>query len=141
MSRKAQRKKRRKVSVPVASMGDIAFLLIIFFLGCSDIIKEKDVPMTLPESQHVKKIEDGVAARVSIDNEGKIYLDGLQVDNAKDIETGVRALLTNTVSDSQRFVQFKCDAQQPKQVFQPVLQAIADAGGRHKVVGTMPADK
>ena len=29
---KANRKKRRHVPVPIASMGDIAFLLIIFFL-------------------------------------------------------------------------------------------------------------
>lgn len=138
MSRKAQRNKRRKVSVPVASMGDIAFLLIIFFLVCSDITKEKEVPLTLPESQHVKKNEESVAARVSIDKEGIIYLDGLKVDNAKDIEYGVKALLANTVSEDQRFVQFKCDAKQPKDVFEPVLQAIADAGGRHKVIGTLP---
>ena len=32
MKRPPQRKKRRLVTVPIASMGDIAFLLIIFLL-------------------------------------------------------------------------------------------------------------
>ena len=31
MKRPPQRKKRRSVAIPTASMGDIAFLLIIFF--------------------------------------------------------------------------------------------------------------
>ena len=47
--------------------------------------------------------------------------------SAKDVEWGVRALLTNTVSDDQRHVQFKCDKSQPRETFQPVLQAIAEA--------------
>lgn len=141
MARKAQRKRRRKVTVPIASMGDIAFLLIIFFLVCSEISKEKqDLKVELPISQHVEKLEKSLAARVSVDEEGQIFLDGQQVENAKDIEWGVRALLASAVTDEQRHVQFKCDAQLPKQVFEPILQAIAEAGGIVQAVGTLPQE-
>jgi hypothetical protein len=47
----------------------------------------------------------------------------------------VRSLLTRTVSDDQRHVQFKCDATLPKESFEPVLQAIAAAGGIIEAVG------
>ena len=43
MKREPQRKKRRSVTVPVASMGDIAFLLIIFFLVCSSILSNSEI--------------------------------------------------------------------------------------------------
>ncbi|MDT8390929.1 MAG: biopolymer transporter ExbD [Lentisphaeria bacterium] len=139
MSRKAQRNKRRKVSVPIASMGDIAFLLIIFFLVCSEVSKEKqNLKAKMPVSEHVDELEKTVAARVSIDQDGLIYLDGHLVENAKDVEWGVKALLANTVSDEQRHVLFKCDAQLPKEIFEPVLQAVAEAGGILQAVGTLP---
>lgn len=134
---KASRKKKRKpIPVPVASMGDIAFLLIIFFLVCSEAIKDKsNVPVELPNSEHVAQPKVTVVAYVTIDETGQIYFDGQPVENPKDIEWGVRALLTNTVSDDQRHVQLKCDKSQPREVYQPVFQAIAEAGGIIEAVG------
>jgi biopolymer transport protein ExbD len=124
------------ITVPIASMGDIAFLLIIFFLVCSEAVKDNSkVPVALPFSEHVEKTKATVVARVTIDDTGDIHFDGTRVDSAKDVEWGVRALLTNTVSEDQRHVQFKCDKTQPKEVFQPVLQAIAEAGGIIEAVG------
>jgi len=122
--------------VPIASMGDIAFLLIIFFLVCSEVSKDKaNVRVTLPESEKVEKMEATVVARIAVSEDGEIYFDGVRVDGAKDVEWGVRALLTNTVTDDQRHVQFKCDANLPKETFEPVLKAIAEAGGIIEAVG------
>ena len=136
MKRPPQSKKRRSVAIPTASMGDIAFLLIIFFLVCSETSKDRsDLEVTPPVSEHVRKNKAPVAARVSIDKTGTIYFDGDRVDNAKDVEWGVLALLTRTVSDDQRHVQFTCDATLPKESFEPVLQAIATAGGIIEAVG------
>jgi biopolymer transport protein ExbD len=135
MSR-SRRKKRKPIALPIASMGDIAFLLIIFFLVCSEASKDNSkILVDLPFSQHVKKTTVNVVARVAIDDKGDIYFDGARVDDAKDVEWGVRALLTNTVSDDQRHVQFKCDKSQPREVFEPVLQAIASAGGIIEALG------
>jgi len=117
-------------------MGDIAFLLIIFFLVCSEVSKDKpDLQAVLPLSEYVKKSEARVAARVAVDETGQIFLDGVAVNSAKDVEWGVRALLANTVADDQRHVQFKCDATLPKETFEPVLRAIAEAGGVIDAVG------
>ncbi len=133
--KRSRRKKRKAIPVPIASMGDIAFLLIIFFLVCSEVAKEKNLPVTLPLSEHVEKVKASVVARVAVDKDNVIYFDGTQVDNAKDVEWGVRALLTNTVSDDQRHVQFRCDKDLPKEIFEPVLKAIAAGGGIIEAVG------
>ena len=136
MKRQPQRKKRRSVAIPTASMGDIAFLLIIFFLVCSETSKDRsDLDVSPPISEHVRKNKLPVAARVVLDKNGTIYFDGDRVDNARDVEWGVRALLTRTVSDDQRHVQFNCDSTLPKESFEPVLQAIASAGGIIEAVG------
>jgi biopolymer transport protein ExbD len=139
MNKRIQRKKkqkRRAIPVPIASMGDIAFLLIIFFLVCSEVAKDNaNIQTTPPISEHVKKMKASVAARVAVDVDGLIYFDGAQVDSAKDVEWGVRAILANTASDDQRHVQFKCDAALPKETFEPVMKAIVEAGGILEAVG------
>ena len=135
-SSRTRQKKRRQIPVPIASMGDIAFLLIIFFLVCSEVSKDKNnLNVTLPLSEYVEKMEASVVARVAIDEGGEIYFDGVLMDGAKDVEWGIRALLTNTITDDQRHVQFKCDATLPKEVFEPVLKAIAEGGGIIEAVG------
>jgi biopolymer transport protein ExbD len=124
------------VPVPVASMGDIAFLLIIFFLVCSEVSKDNSsIEVTPPVSEHVGKTKATVAARVAVDKNGEIYLEGERVNDAKDIEWGVRALLDKTISDDQRHVQFKCDAALPKERFEPVIKAIVEGGGILEAVG------
>ncbi len=134
--KRRKKKKRKTIPIPVASMGDIAFLLIIFFLVCSESIKDNSsLPVKLPTSESVKKNKISVVAYVVLDENGEIYFDNNRVDSAKDVEWGVRALLTKSVTDDQRHVQFKCDKSQPREVFQPVLQAIAEAGGIIEAVG------
>ncbi len=137
MKKRLQSKKRRTVPVPIASMGDIAFLLIIFFMVCSEVAKDKNMAVVLPLSEHVKQMKVVVVARIAVDENGEIYFDGTRVDNAKDVEWGVRALLTNTISDDQRHVQFKCDSALPKETFEPVIKAIAAAGGIIEAVGEL----
>ena len=113
---------------------------IVYRLFCvvfifSEFSKDKDLPIELPRSDQVKKTEIVVVARVAVAADGVIYFDGDQVDSAKDIEWGVRALLSKTVADEQRHVQFKCDASLSKEQFEPVLKAIAEGGGIIEAVG------
>jgi biopolymer transport protein ExbD len=134
--RRSRKKKRRKIPIPVASMGDIAFLLIIFFLVCSEAAKDNSkLKIDPPISEHVKKTKVSVIARVDIDDKGQVYFDGAPVEGAKAIEGELRFMLTNTVADEQRHVQFRCDKAQPREIFEPVLQAIAAAGGIIEAVG------
>ena len=130
-----KKKERVEVSVPVASMGDIAFLLIIFFLVASEFNKDREVQMEMPRSAHVDDTKRKIAARVDIDVDGQIYLDGKSVPDAQAVRVGIEAMLEGTISDVQRHVRLRCDASQTRDVYGPVLQAIAEAGGIIDAVG------
>lgn len=136
--RRSQRQRRRKVPVPVASMGDIAFLLIIFFMLLSEFAKSADLQIELPQSQHVDKPKHAVVARVAIDTQGQIFFDGVPVANADAVELSLESILEDTIADDQRHVQFKCDSNLTKETFAPVLMAIAKAGGIVEAVGEEP---
>ncbi len=68
-------RKKAKVLLPVSSMADIAFLLLIFFMLSSIADADKEIPIRLPESriaiQETKKYFN-----VWIDREGNMYFGG-----------------------------------------------------------------
>lgn len=138
MSKRRQLKKmnRRKVVIPIASMGDIVFMLIIFFILASEIDDNKNVELELAESSQVKELEHPVAARVAIDKEGKFFFNGDPIDSIKAIEYAVRAKVQNAEDDAQRRIEFQCDKNLRKDQFEPVLKAIAEGGGIIEAVAT-----
>jgi len=136
MSPAALRKKRRKrgVAVPLASMGDIAFLLIIFFMVCSNFIKEARVELEPPSHPDVEQLKESMVS-VSIDFAGITYLNGQEVGGAEAIEWGVNALIQGASTPEGRTVMFKCDRNVDRGVYEPVLDAIAKAGGLIAAIG------
>jgi biopolymer transport protein ExbD len=129
-----KKRKRRTVIVPVVSMGDIAFLLIIFFMVCSNFAKEAGLRLKPPQAIEVDQIKE-TKISVTIDSEGQIYLQGQLMSSADEVETGLTALLERRTTDAERVVMFKCDRETDKAVFEPVLDAIANAGGILGAIG------
>ena len=98
---KRRKKKRRTIPIPITNMGDIAFLLIIFFLVCSEASKDNSkLKIDPPISEHVEKTKAVVVARVDIDENGQVYFDGAAVEGAEAVESGLRFLLINTVAEA-----------------------------------------
>jgi len=133
---KMPRRKPRAIILPTASMGDIAFLLTIFFMVCSNFTKEAGVKLELPRVPTVRELQEA-AISVSIDDQGQIHLQGQLVPDAQSIELGVAALLQTRTDDTARLVMFKCDKAVDKAVFEPVLDAIGRAGATIAAVGEM----
>ena len=65
--------------IPTASMADITFLLIIFFMVGTVFNVEKGIEMRLPESTIQQDISQENVI-ISIDTEEKLYLDGDPVE-------------------------------------------------------------
>ncbi len=70
-----QRRSKPQSSVPVAAMGDIAFLLLIFFMLSSISEKPVDLKVELPKSS-VAAQENNKFFNVWVDDAGAIYYDG-----------------------------------------------------------------
>lgn len=123
-----RRVKRRASTIPTASMGDIAFLLIIFFMVCSNFIKEASITLDPPRAEDLAGIEE-YPVSVSIDEDGAMYLQGNKIANAEELEWGVRGLIADKATEKGQTVLFKCDASITRDVFESALDAIARGGG------------
>jgi len=136
------KKKRRRtmIFVPVASMGDIAFLLIIFFMVCSRFAKEAGVKVAPPLSIDVAKLDDYPMV-VVIDSSGNIYFQGWKVSDARELETEVAAFVEGKTTPRAKTVIFRCDRAVGKDTFEPVIEAIAKGGGRIAAVGKTTKQK
>lgn len=131
---KKRRRRRIRIVVPVASMGDIAFLLIIFFMVCSRFAKDPGVSIDPPTTPEMTKLDDYPIV-VLIGPESKIYFQGEPIAGPEQVEEEVHRLVEGKTADKAKTVLFRCDAKVGKHVFEPVIEAIAKGGGRIAAVG------
>ena len=94
MRRPRKQRRRAKIIIPVASMADIAFQLIIFFMICSSFAREAGIPLRPPTTPNIERLRESNSA-VAIDTQGQIYVQGRRVPDALSVETELAALLRN----------------------------------------------
>jgi biopolymer transport protein ExbD len=127
---KIKRPRRRMPFVPTASFGDIAFLLIIFFMVASVFMKEANIKVKPAVSPDIEKVSNPPVS-VILDSDGKVWLQGEEY--AKDaLEAELTALL-HEKTDKQ--VLLKVDRSQKQKDFGLVLKALSNAGAEITLVG------
>jgi len=137
--KKKRRRRRAAILVPVASIADIAFLLIIFFMLCSRFAKDPGEKVDPPTTLQVNPLDDFPMV-VLIDKSGRIYFQGKQVSGPEQIEEEVRQYVEGKTDDKFRTVMVRCDRTVLKHKFEPVYEAIAKGGGRIAAVGEKSKD-
>jgi biopolymer transport protein ExbD len=120
--------------IPTANLVDIAILLIIFYMACSNFVSQTAAKVTLPKAEALERQQEPLVL-VLIDSMGNIYLQGKQLDNAAAVQSGVSALLQDKTTDAMRMVMFRCDESVNRDIFEPVISAIVEAGGIIMAVG------
>lgn len=137
---KLRRPRRVAPTVPLASMGDIAFLLTIFFILTSNFAKDDTRNIKPPNAKELAQLENQNVS-VSIDADGGMFFNGRPVASPATIEAGVAGFLAGKKDAQDRLVVFRCDQGVDKQVFEPVLAAISKAGGVIAAVGEASGPK
>lgn len=130
-------KKHELPVVPTANLVDIAILLIIFYMACSNFISQAPGKITLPQAPDLTKQKEPLIL-VSIDDRGNIMLQGQPMPNAAALESTISSLIQGKITTDARTVMFKCDAGVSREVYEPVIDAIAAAGGVILAVGEAP---
>jgi len=70
-----RQKKKSRANIPTASMGDIAFLIIIFFMTTTVFTREKGIKMLLPEKSETEtKVKPENVVSILINPEGALKL-------------------------------------------------------------------
>ena len=89
-------RKKRHVEVNMSSMTDIIFMLLVFFMLTSTLVKF--FPFKLPESD--QRTTGNVKTTISIEKSGR-YMVNNQVVPAQNLEATVRAALANVANNGQ----------------------------------------
>jgi biopolymer transport protein ExbD len=90
------RRKRQAPSIPVSSMADIAFLLLVFFMVTSVLDSDPDLPISLPDVPGGEQLNKKVSnIYLSADPNRTVYYNSLRVPLPEAINN-VRAKLVTT---------------------------------------------
>ena len=125
-----RRRRRMKPIIPLASMADIAFLLIIFFMLAGTIEEKENMQLDLAQSEDVEKLEK-VKISVTLDADGVLRLQGNEATAG-----GLDMLLEEMLEGSEdRKVKVKIDKGLPKDIYMPVFEALGRAGVTLELLG------
>ena len=120
-----EKKKERTVAIPTASMADIAFLLLTFFLVTTSLDLDKGLGLTLPAKGEAKPIPKQNIANLLINATGEVLLDE-ELTEIPMIKDRIRARLAENPSI---LVSIKTDKNTRYQVFISVLDQVQIAMG------------
>ncbi|HOE91224.1 MAG TPA: biopolymer transporter ExbD [Candidatus Cloacimonadota bacterium] len=76
---KIKKAERPKGEIPTASMSDIAFLLLIFFIVSTVFVKGKMIKVAMPKAESIDKIPRSHAATLYVDRMGNITIDDYSI--------------------------------------------------------------
>ena len=119
-------RKKYEANVPSMAMGDIAFLLLIFFVILARVQDDSHIqwePARIAELDQAKNSK----ASVAIDADNKTYLNGREIGVAN-----LAASLSEILGDAaagHRMVLLKVHKDATATYFEPVIEAISEAGG------------
>jgi biopolymer transport protein ExbD len=77
---KITKKTKAETLIPTASMSDIAFLLLLFFMVSTVFVREKGLNVRMPKAKGIQKIPRSHSATIYVDKNGTISIDDLVID-------------------------------------------------------------
>jgi len=73
-------RKRKKPMIPMSSMSDIGFLLLIFIMLISLINQRHEVPIKYPEAETLEKTQEKDNLEIWVDASGNLSVEGKTID-------------------------------------------------------------
>lgn len=110
----------------LVSLADIAFLIIFFFMFTSQFMRDK-IKVPLPWLPKTHQTES--AHSVSMNANKELSFNGIPMENKEALEGAIRTALYGKTDPKWLEVRFKCDRNLTFKDYQPVLEAISNAGG------------
>jgi biopolymer transport protein ExbD len=121
-----------KPVINIASLVDVLFLLLIFFMVTSAFVEQPNIKLELPSTRHseVSKMNNMV---LSIARDGKLFLQDSLVDK-KDLEKELRRVILDTGDE---VLVLKADKFVPYGVVIDIMDAVKGAGFRKVIAPTI----
>jgi biopolymer transport protein ExbD len=134
------RKKRKLESIPVAAMGDIAFLLLIFYISTTMLTDQKPMDVELPEI--TTEVQSSpypliVYMNQNLANQNKVYFfnQEIPVENLSDALTKKIYELPSSFR-----VYLNIDQSVSFKHMYKILQELKEAGNKNVIISTKPKE-
>jgi len=115
-----EKRKVRTAEIPTASMADIAFLLLTFFLVTTSLNLDKGLGLTLPPQGQAKPVPKKNIASLLINATGGVMLDGQEIDIPS-----IREVIKQRLAENDKLiVSIKTDRNTKYQAFVSVLDQV-----------------
>ena len=123
---------RKEPFIPTASMGDIVFLLLIFFMVTTVFREEVGLPVELPRAEAAEEVQRERISNIFIDRLGRISVDDrlVQVHHIADLFS------TKMANNPQLIVAFKTDAYTQYETVSDVMEGLKEANAVRVVFNT-----
>ncbi len=121
-----EKKKERSAEIPTASLADIAFLVLIFFLVSSTIDVDKGISLVLPAKGETKDIRKENISNLLVNAQGEVLLDD-QIVPIPMIKTVVREKLAQ---NDKLIISVKTDRETAYEVYIKVMDQLKQAGAK-----------
>ena len=120
--------KRRtsQATVPSMAMGDIAFNLLIFFVILARAQDDSHLKWNPAEAAELENAGHSIVS-VVVDKDNKLYLNGQELGIAQ-LGGRIESLLKNRPAGD-RTVLLKIHKEAQAQRFEPIIEAVSEAGG------------
>jgi biopolymer transport protein ExbD len=121
-----------KPVINIASLVDVLFLLLIFFMVTSAFVEQPNIKLELPSTRHseVSKLENMV---LTIARDGKLFLQDRPVDK-KNLEKELRRVVLDTGDE---VLVLKADKFVPYGVVIDIMDAVKGAGFKKIIAPTI----
>ncbi|MHB8078699.1 MAG: ExbD/TolR family protein [Candidatus Krumholzibacteriia bacterium] len=130
-----RRRHTRGNVIPTASMADIAFLLLIFFMVTAIFRQDPGLAVDLPRAEAGGKPGPEPVARISIDRDGRIAVDGrfVQVGDVAPI------IGRRLAAEPALVVALRADARTPYRLVSAVMDALREVDALRVSLDARPA--
>lgn len=122
-----QIKKHRDGEIPVGSFSDIAFLLIIYFMVATSLVKVKSITADLPSGEKTSQAQSDKTPIVNLRG-GEIFFNDKPV-SLVDLEVRLAALDLGVQESSKRVIMLESTRDTSYEAYFQVLAAISANGG------------
>lgn len=120
------KRKTSRADVPSMAMGDIAFNLLIFFVILARAQDDSHLQWTPAKAENLEQAGHAMVS-VVVDNENKLYLNGQEIGVAQ-LAGAIEAQLGDAGA-GERTVLLKVHEEAVALRFEPVIEAVSEAGG------------
>jgi len=105
---KIKRNAKTETQIPTTSMGDISFLLLLFFMVSTVFVEFKGLPVNLPKAREIQKIPRKHTTTIYVDKKGTTKIDDL-VLNSKNQDKFIEAMQFKKAEDPNTTACFRTD--------------------------------